>query len=45
MFNKLLQIVPHLTECLMKASNEESTMVVNLIPLTVTLRFTNSVYH
>ena len=42
-FNKLLQMVPHLTECLMEASNEEFTMVADLVCLTVALRFTNPV--
>ena len=40
-FNKLLQMVPCLTECLMEASNEESMMAANLVCLTVALRFTN----
>ena len=37
-FNKLLQMVPCLTECLMEASDEESTMVADLVCLTVALR-------
>ena len=37
-FQKLLQMVPRLTECLMEASDEESTMVADLVCLTVALR-------
>ena len=42
-FNKLLQMVPRLTERLMEASDEESMMVADLVHLTVALRFTNPV--
>ena len=37
-FQKLLQMVPRLTERLMEASDEESTMVADLVCLTVALR-------
>ena len=43
-FNKLLQMVPRLTERLMEASDEESTIVADLVCLTVALRF-NPVSH
>ena len=38
-FQKLLQMVPRLTERLMEASDEESTMVADLVRLTIALRF------
>jgi hypothetical protein len=43
-FQKLLQMVPRLTERLMEASDEESMMVADLVCLTVALRF-NPVSH
>ena len=43
-FEKLLQMVPRLTERLVEASDEESMMVADLVCLTVTLRF-NPVSH
>ena len=38
-FQKLLQMVPRLTERLMEAYDEESTMVADLVRLTVDLGF------
>ena len=43
-FQKLLQMVPRLTERLIEASDEESTIVADLVRLTAALRF-NPVSH